>query len=220
MCLQKKALDTLNLPKIAKGRIMTEDQPITKDSVIRKGIIASVIAAFVVIIFIQPLLRFIWAVILALGSRFLQGYIDSTYKSAALGGRNDVDVILIGWLFAIVSGMMIGMTLAIIKKKLSRERPSRKSGKRLEWLILGICLVLFHVSGISVTVRAFADLQLNTSFQQRLKVLGPVLKDMEVKELEAAWASMQTRADYEAIQMRLEETAEAHEIRLPKALWK
>jgi len=82
------------------------------------------------------------------------------------------------------------------------------------------CFLLMLVLTIFGAVQPVADLQLNTSFQQRLKVLAPALSDLQMKEFEAAWASMQTRADFLAIQLRMERAATQHNIVLPKPLWK
>lgn len=198
---------------------MTERESITKDPNIRKGVIPSVIASLIVIFCIQPILRFVWSAMLTLGTSFLQRYIDSIYASAALGHRNYIDVMLLMAMLSLFSGISIGMAIGLMRRILWKEHHPRKPGKR-HILYVWLWIILFHAVAIIFVVRPYADLQLNTSFQQRLKVLAPILEDLELKELEAAWASMQTREDYEAIKMRLEKTAEAHSITLPKALWK
>ena len=69
-------------------------------------------------------------------------------------------------------------------------------------------------------VRQFADLQLNTSFDQRLTVLAPKLTELECKELRAQWASMGSRGDYEEIVSTMETLAEEKDVALPELLLK
>ena len=71
---------------------MLEQKP---DVQMRKGISAGIIAALIVMIFIQPILRFAWSGIQIIGPRILSRYMNSIYRSAALGHRNYVDVILL-----------------------------------------------------------------------------------------------------------------------------
>jgi hypothetical protein len=59
--------------------------------------------------------------------------------------------------------------------------------------------------------------RLNLDFQQRLAILNPVLDDSEHKQILAAWASMRSRANYDAINKQLEDSARAHGVGfLPK----
>jgi len=198
---------------------MTKNESTARESLIPRGIITGVVASLIVITLIQPILRLAWSATLTLGSRFLQSYVDSIYASAALGHRNYVDVILLMVMFSIISGTLLGMTSILTRRIFKPERRPHKPGKR-HLLLFWLCIVLFHISAVVAVVRPYADLQLNTSFQQRVKVLAPKLTDLEQEELEAAWASMQTRADYEVLRLRLEKKAEEFGITLPKALWK
>jgi hypothetical protein len=64
----------------------------------------------------------------------------------------------------------------------------------------------------------FVDLQLNTSFNQRLTVLAAVVPDETVKSLRADWAQMTSRKDYLALNTRIEQLASEKAVSLPKAL--
>ena len=198
---------------------MAENESITKDPQIRKGVIASVIASLAVIVLIQPVLRLVWSTILSIASRYLQGYVDSIYSSAALGHRNYVDVLLLMYMYACIAGMATGLGSVLTQRVSRPEHPPKKLGRRHVVLYWGL-VVLFYVLAVATAVRPFADLQVNTSFQQRLKVLAPRITDLEMKELEAAWASMKGRADYDAITLKMESIAKQHGITLPERLLK
>jgi predicted PurR-regulated permease PerM len=71
---------------------------------------------------------------------------------------------------------------------------------------------------ICMIVSVYADLQLNTSFQQRLRVLSPKIGDLETKNLQASWALMESKEDYEKIVRQMEELAKENNIELPKLL--
>ena len=92
---------------------MTNGQSMREDPEIRKGVLASIIASILVLIFIQPVLRLVWALVLGLGGKFLDKYIDSIYRSSAFGHRNHVDVMLLLFLFAASSGLFMGFTSVI-----------------------------------------------------------------------------------------------------------
>jgi len=66
----------------------------------------------------------------------------------------------------------------------------------------------------------YYDLQLNTSFKQRITVLSPHISEQQEKELRAQWASMKSRKDYENINRALEDAAKNKEVKLPKLLLK
>jgi hypothetical protein len=52
------------------------------------GIISSIISSIIVIIFINPILSFVWNAIVVLGGTVHQGYVDRIYRNAALTDRN------------------------------------------------------------------------------------------------------------------------------------
>jgi len=202
---------------------MTEKTPVTKDPQIRRGIIASVIASVIILVFIQPVLRLAWSAILAFGTRIFQGYIDSIYANAALGHKSYIDFILLILILSLFSGFSVGMlrvmTIAFKRRAPHLERRPRLSKRHL-LIMFWILIIIFHLSVLSLIIPPYSDLQLNTSFQQRLTVLAPKLTDLEEEELKAAWASMQTRSHYEDIKLQMEEIAREHGITLPKTLWK
>jgi hypothetical protein len=63
-----------------------------------------------------------------------------------------------------------------------------------------------------------ADYLLNTSFAQRITVLTPHISEHERQEFAALWASMRNRRDYERLNAKLEDTATARGVKLPKPL--
>jgi len=190
-----------------------------KDPVIRKGIIASIVATLIVMVLIHPLLRLCWEGVLGFGTYCHRGFVDSIYRSAALGKRNHVAVMLMGLIFCFlvggITGVAVGLTRRIVKPKAERKPPGKTHA-----VVAWIMVVAIALSWTVLLVRQFADLQLNTSFDQRLTVLAPKLTELECKELRAQWASMGSRGDYEEIVSTMETLAEEKDVALPELLLK
>lgn len=74
-------------------------------------------------------------------------------------------------------------------------------------LTYGTILVVFSISsGIA---------QISASFNQRLTVLAPAISDVEYKTLKARWASMKSKADYDALVSLMDNRAAELGVKLP-----
>jgi hypothetical protein len=196
-----------------------------KDSTFRASVIASVIASLLVIIFVQPLLNFVWGVILWLGMHVFIGMLNQLYANAALGHRD--------WVVAFFA--MIALTLALmapptafivrlirrrsIQNKRGEHPPAEKTSPWKRVVDIGMTVVgTVAISFMAASI--YFDLQLNTSFDQRIAVLAPKVSDQTIKELRAQWALMESREDYLALEARLGQLAHDAGITLPKPLLK
>ncbi len=81
--------------------------------------------------------------------------------------------------------------------------------------VLGIVFIL---GSLTVLTFEYTNLQLNTSFRQRLTVLAPKLSEQEHKEFLASWAAMHSRKDFDAITDRMNTLAQARNVVLPEPL--
>ena len=219
-----------------------------KDKEIRKGIISSIIASLIFLIFFQPILGFIWEVVTKISMRTYSGYMDNIYKNAALGQRNWLGYLTLLF-FLLVVFTLIMTRLLRFRKMLSRlyedvkldsfenqedkekyledkwERinkritPIVKHHKKIKVFLFlyQICILLFFCDTI---FKAYADLQLNTSFNQRLTVIAPYIEAQKEEELKSKWASMKTRKDYENINLNMENIAKSANVILPENLLK
>lgn len=185
----------------------------------KKEVYVSVIVTILTIIFIDPILKFIWSGMVLFGTNTYQGFLDSMYKSASLGDRNHVVVLIWMSVCSLIMGVAAGsITRITTEKPISFEkinkRPKLKKALLLSFFAIAILSALLSVTSV------FVDLQLNTSFQQRLTVLAPKIPEQEYKELLASWASMENREDFELIVSRMETLAEHNNIKLPDLLLK
>jgi len=226
-----------------------------KDESIRKGVIASVLASLIVIIFITPFLNIIWGLMVDGGVIIQDYYVNAIYKHASLGNRNWLDVVFYLYLLSIFVGMIVTLVYKIIQKRkelytkilaiekklnemeniktedavvLSKDQIKSKvqvlkSGfKKENWNVAFIYMmiaILFIISILSY-FGAYADLQLNSTFQQRIRIVAPFIEEQREEELNALWAQMRTRSDYENILRQFENIAIKEKIELPKPLMK
>ncbi|MET3516720.1 MAG: hypothetical protein ACLGJD_00315 [Gammaproteobacteria bacterium] len=176
------------------------------------GIIGGVISSVLVIIFIQPLLGFIWSAVLAFGESVQAGYVDGIYRNAAVGERN-----MVGHL------SLLGVTFLLTFVPLLLLLPGmekRGAGTRLPFPLIRILLAAVSVLIPPLFLVAASLLigvsEINASFSQRLTVLTPTMNDQEVKEWRARWAKMQSQKDYRELVEAMERRANELRIELPK----
>jgi hypothetical protein len=193
----------------------------------KKAVLASVIASVIVILFIQPLLGLLWYFVLS----NIKVLSDASYRHAALGMHEGNAFVLYmtlnGFVFASVV-FFIYIAFFELKSPDSARRNQTPSEaptipaahKRMRLLrILRVLTAIYAASVLFVCSYSLTlhltDIQLNTSFHQRMAVLAPHITDLEYKELVASWAGMQTEADYKAIVAKMEKSASSAGVKLP-----
>lgn len=190
------------------------------DATIRKSIIASIIASLLVIIFIKPLFDSVWNFVSWFSTYCYAGFNNAVYSNAALGQRDWVAVFHVELFVSILFGTISGFTLVVFfvghpESKVVEKIKKNKKSIRLLMIFFGIILIFLSLL-IMVSIRT--DLQLNTSFNQRLTVLSPHITELKYKELQSSWALMQNRQDYEKIVDEMDKLAKNNKIQLPKLL--
>jgi hypothetical protein len=192
----------------------------TKDGGLRKAIVAGIVSGVIVLIFIQPILGFLWHFVLS----NIKSLNDSACHQAALDDPASLfGFWLEGMFFSIFFGgffafmvfayLMHGKT---IDHKLNlAQRAERVMTSRL----LATLFFLVFLGAATFSIGGdYLVLQLTASFHQRLAVLAPKISDQEYKELLASWASMVNGEDYRNIVEKMDAKATASGITLPKLL--
>jgi hypothetical protein len=196
----------------------------------RKSIAASILASIVVLFLIQPVVKIFWSYFSGTTSIFLRNIVDAVYKNAAFGQRQWVVVLV--FLFILLSSVLInwGLTFSALFLKSNHSDINKNKHSwirnKIKRMFLakgyGIFMVVFGILctlGVFwVFMLAYTDLQLNTSFEQRLTVLSPVIDDSQIKELRSSWASMKCRKDYRLIVDKMETIAKGKNVTLPPLL--
>ncbi|MCL1676122.1 hypothetical protein [Elizabethkingia meningoseptica] len=199
------------------------------NSEVKKTIVLSLISSAIFLIFLQPILTFLWNLIEKISLSTYSALIDNWYKNASLGQRNWVDYIIFSVVF--ISFPVLTYTFRILNYLKDKRRTRIKRGGERE-IILGSNLINFKkindfvlaplslIFIIYIITFAFADLNLNTSFNQRLNALKPYIDDQQEEIFISKWALMKNKKDFEAINEDMERIAEKNRIILPENLLK
>ena len=189
------------------------------DPTLRKSIIASIIASVLVIIFVKPIMNLIWGFMSWIGVNVYEGYIDTIYSNAALGQRDWVSVTIFSFIVALLLGVITGaVTMVVLRERILKIKKKQHKNAIISKSLHIIFGLAFLIALLLLLTSVYTDLQLNTSFQQRLTVLAPKISDQQYKSLNASWALMQSRTDYFDIVSEMERLADMHKIELPKLL--
>jgi hypothetical protein len=190
----------------------------------KRSVVVGLVSSALFLALIQPIMICVWHFLSSATPIWIEHYTYEFYQSAALGSRNWLEVVFFGMGFAIFTGLVPGLIIGTWRATTDRNDERRtidEQAKRLKRaMILGIvtfiilALITFHF-----LLLAFIDLQLTTSFNQRLTVLAPKISIQEEREFRASWASMQNKTDYDSINRQLEDTAAKTGIKLPKTLY-
>ena len=160
----------------------------------KKSIVISLVASAVFLVFIQPIMLFIWEVLKKFSSATFDGLINGMYRNAALGQRNWIDFILltisltIGMSFFLIVMFNLKMKVNDIQEerklkdltnddakeqlfatKIALENKIAKPEKKLILLYKSYwpSIILSAMCGLQILFSSYTDLQLNTSFNQR-----------------------------------------------------
>jgi len=190
----------------------------TDKKAIKLGLLAN--AAFFLLVFLVPrILGLVWNLVLTVGGFVHKGYVDSIYRNAALDERN-----LIGQHMALFVLILAPVYLAMhltrkrIEARLSRSNEASQFDKIERILLIfgfatavPLYLALFGIFTVSL-----GTAQIAASFNQRLSVLAPAITDAEYKALKARWASMEGKADYDALVSAMDKRGTELGVKLPE----
>lgn len=183
------------------------------DRQLKVGIVGGLISSLLVLIFIQPILNFLWHLILHLGGTLHQGYIDGIYRNAARTDGNPYGETTFSVLFLGLAFVGLFWALENIKRDpMSAGFPRLTTLiERLTWLVLLVGLLTVFVQ--AAIIRGTGEIA--ETFTQRLTVLAPSISDLEYKTLKARWASMRGKADYDALVEAMNKRATELGVKLP-----
>lgn len=200
---------------------------------LKREVYVGIFTAIVVMAIVQPALQLGSNLLFWAGANLYEGFSDGIYKSAALGFHEIYSFQLLILFLGGVCGILINAVLATrridcdvedvedelnqssveeLKNRLQNLKRRVKSLRIVATIFSSISIIII----LYVYVSNFAELQLNTSFNQRLAVLAPQISDQQLKDLRAQWALMTKRDDYLKIQNTMERLAKEHKIKLPK----
>src|SRR5687767_11768962 len=86
--------------------------PPVRNREMQRNVIASVVASVLFIAFVQPVLRGMWLILVWLSANVWTGLLNGIYRSAALGQRNWIDVIVLSLLVLVL--LLIFVTVLVL----------------------------------------------------------------------------------------------------------
>ena len=177
---------------------------------IKIQIITSIIGSVVVIVFIQPLMNFIWKTVLTVGGAVHEGFVDRLYRAAAISDPSR---------FTIVVGLAIILFILIFEMQPLLFSPNYEafSTDRQTNLTKRFLIFIALITVLFIFTLIFGIFDLRMSFTQRLTILAPGITDIEYKTLNAEWVKMKSKADYQAIVATMDKRAAELNITLPPA---
>jgi hypothetical protein len=194
------------------------------DPAITKGIVSGLIASALFLVLVQPILRGSWTVMAFTASHLYAGMSDRLYLHTAQGRET---FRLWGYMFILLPLVFATGTIwASLSRSVSRDHPSAvsaskvtrylastRSGRGLLRLLGPVVFLLWA----PLAILEWGEVELSSSFRQRVAILAPYLTDREEKELRAAWAAMTHKLDYDKINEHIEGYAKQRGVTLPRA---
>ena len=186
-----------------------------KERVWNRPLVAGVVSGIIVLVFIQPILSFLW--------RFLLSNIKSLVNAACAQAALGYTDIFNFWFMSALTSVTVGFVTGFASSRLLRGFGMSQSvpKNRSPWLATGLP-VLFAIvvilAGASTMARNYVVMQLKASFYQRLAVLAPKISEQEHKEYLASWAAMRNEEDYRRIVESMEVSAKKNGATLPELL--
>ncbi|OGP67166.1 MAG: hypothetical protein A2W27_02760 [Deltaproteobacteria bacterium RBG_16_44_11] len=190
------------------------------DRNLKIGVISSIVATFLFIYFLDPLLRFVTFLLFKTFGSIAQGYTDMLFEQAALLTAPDPSLFLL----SMVTGITSGISMVVIIFFLFLNRPSEVLQKRIRRIRLPksvirwgvILLALFMlITPMANLYSTMFQLRITTSFIQHIVLLAPYISDQEAKLLRSRWTLMKSEKDYETLYQDLNKIAKKNEVVLP-----
>ena len=192
----------------------------TLDRNLKIGIISSIVATFLFIYLLDPLLRFVtFLLFTALGS-LSRGYTDRLFEQAALLASPDPSLFLL----ALFGGLIIGISTSLLIVSLLPDRPRDRLRERLRifrfprpvirWGGI-VASLLVIVAVVMILYGTMFQLRITTSFMQHLATLAPYMTDQEAKFFRSRWTQMKSERDFDALYRDLNQIAKKNGVVLP-----
>ncbi len=195
------------------------------DRNLKIGIISSVVATFLFIYFLDPLLRFVTFILFKTFGSLSRWYTDRLFEQAALLTGPDPSLYLLSLISGIITG--IGTILLIFfifqyrlldlvkKKKKKNKRSFRLPKAFIRWSGIALALLLIIPSIMNLYSTMF-QLRITTSFNQHIVLLAPYISDQEAKLLRSRWTQIKSEQDFTALYRDLNKIGKSIGVILPE----
>ena len=195
------------------------------------GIVNGIIASFIFIYFLQPLLDLVSRSVVYVFSLSSSAFIDRIFAQAAHLQTQDYSFGITIIIFGFFSGVLIGYCRILISflfgKKLSFGllgnvlfplsliNENKKTSTNFAVLV-GALYLIFSFYCIVIIAANYIQLRTISSFQQHMRIIAPYINEGEEKMIFSRWSLMKSHADYESVYATIRSKAKDHNIVLPE----
>lgn len=188
------------------------------------------VATFLFIYFLDPILRFAGNAFLSASSRLSQAYTDQIYARAAhLDTAGTFSFALYTLTLTVIATFPLGFTVGSLSGYLSVRRSVLGRGglprfdeamlpRKGVWphvIMLLLAVLLMGVTGANI-FSGYVRTALVSTFERHMRVLAPHISEDQRKRIVSEWSLMENEADFDRIQAQLKALAEHHDIQLPE----
>jgi hypothetical protein len=189
------------------------------DSNYKVGIVSSVIASCIFLIFLQPILHGVSGILFGVGSTVFRAYTDRLFAQSALLVPPDSSFDVLECIVVFMTAVVTGYTVARIAfwrtpiRSKAEDKPD--TADRFPWKFL-VLTAFIAFAAVAIIYGHLFQLRVITSFKQHMTAIAPYISDAQTKQLYSEWTQMRNKADYLRIYAKLEPIAQQNNIRLPE----
>lgn len=191
------------------------------------GIVTSLVGSVVFLYLLDPIIGWIYKTISSIGVGYIVGFLDSIYKSVAMGARDYSYQIVFSTHLLIIAVIvccnLFVISVSFFNNKLKKDPTAlelwiKKISEISTWKticsIVLVSLLFVFPAFKSITADTFAALIIR-EFEHRIVIISPYASDQEIKLIRSQFARINGRADYKEIMKRVEKIAAEHDLKLP-----
>jgi hypothetical protein len=175
---------------------LAEEDMISRE--LKIGILGGVVSSVLVIIFIQPILNFIWGSTLAFGEAIQANYIEKIYINIDIPDKDIAGNLSLGGVTFIF--IMLGYKCFI-----------RAFGgiysQKYENIFLSITGVLMFIFFMMMFSMSVGISNLHSSVERKLVIISPKITDEELKMWRASLAKIKSKNDFDSLNKELDDRA-------------
>ena len=172
-----------------------------------KSFLTVFVFAFIIALFINPLAKLTWNILILWSNRFFL-YLISQILDLTTRGNLPIET----FIFLFVFYIFLFMTTIQLPLRIKKKTIDIKFKKSLIIISSVILLTIF----ISVVITYMIVFELNTDFKRGMGIIAPYINNEKEEELWAKWYSMESKIDYINLNHELENIAESNNLKLPK----
>lgn len=162
------------------------------------GILGGIVSSVLVIIFIQPILNFIWESTLAFGEAIQAGYIEKIYINIGIPDKDIAGNLSLGGVTFIF--MVIGYKYFIRAFGGIHRQKYGNTFLSITGILMSIVFMMMFSMSVGIS-------KLHSSVERKLVILSPEITDNELKMWHASLAKIKSKKDFDSLNKELDNRA-------------